>query len=127
MPARDQLRAVFEALDLDGRVWRIVLRGQGEHFASGGDIKGFREAPPEHVSKLVWNMRTPARIGKPVIAAARGYCFGIGFKVSLAYDFCLVTDTTLYVLPEQKLGQIPGSGGSARLPKMIGITAPRTL
>ena len=122
MPARDHLRVVFEALDLDERMWGIVLRGQGEHFVSGGDIKGFREAPPEHGSKLVWNMGTPARIGKPLIAAARGYCFGVGFKVSLAFDFRVVTDTTLYVLPEQKLGQIPGSGGSARLPKMVGIT-----
>jgi 2-oxoglutaroyl-CoA hydrolase len=33
-----------------------------------------------------------------------------------------VTETTLYALPEQKLGQIPGSGGSARLQKMVGIT-----
>ena len=33
-----------------------------------------------------------------------------------------MTDTTLYALPEQKLGQIPGSGGSARLQKMVGIT-----
>jgi len=34
----------------------------------------------------------------------------------------LVTTTTLYALPEQKLGQIPGSGGSARLQTMVGIT-----
>ena len=33
-----------------------------------------------------------------------------------------MTPTTLYALPEQKLGQIPGSGGSARLQKMVGIT-----
>ena len=122
MSAREQLRIVFEALDLDLRVRVIVLRGQGEHFSSGGDIKGFLEATPEHVSKLAWNMGTPARIGKPVIAAARGYCFGVGFEVSLACDFRLVTDTTLYALPEQKLGQIPGSGGSARLQKMLGIS-----
>ncbi|HJZ22394.1 MAG TPA: enoyl-CoA hydratase-related protein, partial [Bradyrhizobium sp.] len=37
-------------------------------------------------------------------------------------DFRLASETTLYALPEQKLGQIPGSGGSARLQKMIGIT-----
>src|SRR6185295_18239948 len=52
----------------------------------------------------------------------RGYCFGVGFEISLACDFRLVTPTTLYALPEQKLGQIPGSGGSARLQKMVGIT-----
>ena len=122
MHQRDQLRITFEALDADPRVRVIVLRAEGEHFSSGGDIKGFLEATPEHVSKLAWNIAAPARCGKPVVAAARGYCFGVGFEISLACDFRLVTDTTLYALPEQKLGQIPGSGGSARLQKMVGIT-----
>lgn len=122
MPQRDQLRLVFEALDADDRVRVIVLRAAGEHFSSGGDIRGFLEASPEHVSKLAWNIAAPARCAKPVIAANRGYCFGVGFEISLACDFRLCTDTTLYALPEQKLGQIPGSGGSARLQKMVGIT-----
>lgn len=122
MVQREQLRVVFEALDADERVRVIVLRSEGEHFSSGGDIRGFLESSPETVSKLAWNIAAPARCGKPVIAAARGYCFGVGFEISLACDFRLVTPTTLYALPEQKLGQIPGSGGSARLQKMVGIT-----
>ena len=122
MQARDQLRIVFEALDADEQIRVIVLRGAGEHFSSGGDIKGFLEASPEHVSKLAWNIAAPCRCSKPVIAAARGYCFGVGFEISLACDFRLATEKTLYALPEQKLGQIPGSGGSARLQKMVGIT-----
>jgi len=122
MPERDQLRLVFEALDADDRVRVIVLRAEGEHFSSGGDIKGFLEASPEHVSKLAWNIAAPARCSKPVIAANRGYCFGVGFEISLACDFRIVTETTQYALPEQKLGQIPGSGGAARLQKMVGIT-----
>lgn len=121
MPERDQLRVTFEALDADDRVRVIVLRAVGEHFSSGGDIKGFLEASPEHVSNLAWNVAAPTRCGKPVIAVNRGYCFGVGFELSLACDFRLVSDTCLYALPEQRLGQIPGSGGSARLQKMIGI------
>lgn len=122
MPQRDQLRAVFEQLDLDDRVRIIVLRAEGEHFSSGGNIRGFMEATPEHVSHLAWNIAAPARCSKPVIAANRGYCFGVGFEISLACDFRLVTPTTRYALPEQKLGQIPGSGGSARLQKIVGVT-----
>ena len=122
MPERDQLRATFEALDADPRVRIIVLRAVGEHFSSGGDIKGFLEASPEHVSKLAWNIAAPARCSKPVVAANRGYCFGVGFELSLACDFRIASETCLYALPEQRLGQIPGSGGSARLQKMIGIT-----
>ena len=122
MAQRDQLRLVFEALDEDARVRVIVLRAVGENFSSGGNIKGFMEASPEHVSKLAWNIAAPSRCSKPVIAANRGYCFGVGFELSLACDFRIASETCQYALPEQKLGQIPGSGGSARLQKMVGIT-----
>ena len=122
MAQRDQLRLVFEALDEDERVRVIVVKGEGQHFSSGGNIKGFLEASPEHVSHLAWNIAAPARCSKPVIAANRGYCFGVGFELSLACDFRIASETTLYALPEQKLGQIPGSGGSARLQKMVGVT-----
>ncbi|GJD88657.1 Carnitinyl-CoA dehydratase [Methylobacterium hispanicum] len=122
MPQRDEIRKAFEALDEDPRVRVIVLRAEGEHFSSGGYIKGFLEASPEHVSKLAWNIAAPARCTKPVIAANRGYTFGVGFEISLACDFRIVSETCRYALPEQKLGQIPGSGGSARLQKIVGIT-----
>src|SRR6202795_22543 len=122
MGQRDQLRLVFEALDEELRVRVIVLRAIGEHFSSGGNIRGFLEASPEHVSKLAWNIAAPSRCAKPVIAANRGYCFGVGFEMSLACDFRIVSETCQYALPEQRLGQIPGSGGSARLQKIIGIT-----
>src|SRR5712691_2754878 len=122
MPQRDQLRRAFEALDEDARVRVIVLRAVGEHFSSGGNIKGFMEASPEQVSKLAWNIAAPARCARPVIAANRGYCFGVGFELSLACDFRIVSETCFYALPEQRLGQIPGSGGSARLQKIVVIT-----
>jgi 2-oxoglutaroyl-CoA hydrolase len=122
MPQRDQLRLVFETLDEDGRVRVIVLRAAGEHFSSGGNIQGFMQASPEQVAKLAWNIAAPARCAKPVIAANRGYCFGVGFEISLACDFRIASETCQYALPEQRLGQIPGSGGSARLQKIVGIT-----
>src|SRR5215470_8314332 len=122
MGQRDQLRLVFEALDEDAQVRIIVLRAAGEHFSSGGNIAGFLQAAPEHDAKLAWNIAAPARCTKPVIAANRGYCFGVGFEISLSFDFRIASETCLYALPEQRLGQIPGSGGSARLQKIIGIT-----
>ncbi|HVC51900.1 MAG TPA: enoyl-CoA hydratase-related protein [Stellaceae bacterium] len=121
MPQRDELRAAFEALDADPQVRVIVVRGAGEHFSSGGEIRGFLAASPEHVSRLAWNIAAPTRCAKPVIAATRGYCFGVGFELALACDFRLASETCLYALPEQRLGQIPGSGGAARLQKMVGI------
>jgi 2-oxoglutaroyl-CoA hydrolase len=122
MPQREQLRLAFEALDEDALIRVVVLRAVGEHFSSGGNISGFLQASPEHVANLAWNMAAPARCRKPVIAANRGYCFGVGFEISLACDFRIASQTCLYALPEQRLGQIPGSGGAARLQKMVGIT-----
>ena len=122
MPQRDQLRRAFEALDEREEVRVVVLRAVGEHFSSGGYIKGFLESSPEVVSKLAWNIAAPARCSKPVIAANRGFTFGVGFEISLACDFRIASETTQYALPEQRLGQIPGSGGSARLQKIVGIT-----
>lgn len=121
MPQRDQLRLVFEELDHDDRVRVIVVRAIGENFSSGGNIKGFMEATPEHVSRLADNIAAPARCHKPVIAAIRGFCFGVGFELSLACDFRVCSETARFALPEQRIGQIPGSGGSIRLLHMIGI------
>ena len=120
MPQRDQLRLVFEALDVDEHVRIIVLRAEGEHFSSGGDIKGFMEASPEHVSKLAWNIAAPARCSKPVIAANRGYCFGVGFEISLACDFriasgsCFVRATRAETRPDTglwRVGTLAENGG----------------
>ena len=121
MPQREQLRQVFEELDRDDRIRVIVLRSEGEHFSSGGNIQGFLDSTPEAVSDLAANIAAPARCTKPVIAAIRGYCFGVGFELCLACDFRLCSKTALFALPEQRLAQIPGSGGSIRLLHMIGI------
>jgi 2-oxoglutaroyl-CoA hydrolase len=127
MGQRDQLRLVFEALDEDARARVIVLRATGEHFSSGGNIKGFLEASPEHVSKLAWNIAAPARCTKPVIAANRGYCFGVGFEISLACDFRIASETCVYALPEQRLGQIPDRAAPRVCRKSSASRAPKTL
>src|SRR6516164_2536421 len=99
MVEREQLRVAFEILDADPGVRVIVLRAMGEHFSSGGEIGGFLEAFPEHVSRLAWNIAAPARCTKPIDAVNRGYCFGVGFELSLACDFRLASETCLYALP----------------------------
>ena len=68
MPEREQLRVVFEELDRDAEVRVVVLRAEGEHFSSGGEIPGFLERSPEHVSELARNVAAPERCRKPVVA-----------------------------------------------------------
>ena len=121
MTQREQLRAVFEELDRNAAVRVIVVHAEGKNFSSGGEIKGFMEKSPEHVSELAKNVGAPERCHKPVIAAIHGFCFGVAFELSLACDFRIVTESAQVGLPEQRIGMIPGSGGSIRLLHMIGL------
>ena len=54
LEARAKARTA-EAIDRDERVRVIVLRAIGKNFSSGGFIRGFLEASPEHVSNLADN------------------------------------------------------------------------
>jgi 2-oxoglutaroyl-CoA hydrolase len=122
MRARDQLAHLFEELGRDEGVRAIVLTGAGEKaFTAGGDIAGFLEREPEELSRLAWNVAAPERCPKPVIAKLRGYAFGVGLELALACDFRIASDDVELGLPEVKIGMIPGSGGTQRLARMVGV------
>ena len=122
MPARDQLANLFEELGHDESVRAIVLTGAGEKaFTAGGDIAGFLEREPEELSRLAWNVAAPERCPKPVITKLRGYAFGVGLELALACDFRIASDDVELALPEVKIGMIPGSGGTQRLARMVGL------
>jgi 2-oxoglutaroyl-CoA hydrolase len=56
-----------------------------------------------------------------VIAKLKGYAFGVGLELALACDFRIAADDIQLALPEIKLGMIPGSGGTQRLARLIGL------
>jgi len=121
MPARDQLRGVFEELDRDDAVRFVVLTGAGGAFTAGGNIPGFLERSAWHVSRLADNVAAPERCTKPVLAALRGFCFGVGLELALACDFRLAAEDVQLGFPEVTIGMIPGSGGTQRLARLIGL------
>jgi 2-oxoglutaroyl-CoA hydrolase len=122
MAARDQLAGLFEELGSDDDVRVIVLTGAGDKaFTAGGDIPGFLEREPEELSRLAWNVAGPERCPKPVIAKLRGYAFGVGLELALACDFRVAADDVELSLPEVKIGMLPGSGGTQRLARMVGL------
>ncbi|GLT17434.1 fatty acid oxidation complex subunit alpha [Vibrio zhanjiangensis] len=59
----------------------------------------------------------------PVVAAIHGPCLGGGLELALACDYrvCTSSDKTRLGLPEVQLGLLPGSGGTQRLPRLIGL------
>jgi 2-oxoglutaroyl-CoA hydrolase len=121
MGARDELAQVFAELGRDDSVRAVVLAGAGEAFTAGGDIAGFLQREPEEVSRLAWNVAAPERCPKPVIARLHGYAFGVGLELALACDFRIAAEGTQLALPEVRLGMIPGSGGTQRLARLVGL------
>jgi len=121
MLARDQLREVFEQLDADEAVRFVVLTGAGGAFSAGGDIPGFLQKSAWDVSRLAHNVAAPERCTKVVIARLEGYVFGVGLELALACDFRLAADDVQLALPEATIGMIPGSGGTQRLARLVGL------
>ena len=119
--ARAHLDEVFRELGADESVRFVVVTGAGGAFTAGGDIAAFLEASPEELSRLHWNVAAPERCPKPVIAKLQGYAFGVGLELALACDFRIAADDVELALPEVKLGMIPGSGGTQRLVRLIGL------
>ena len=121
MAARGQLSHLFAELDADDGVRFVVLTGAAGTFTAGGNIAGFLEASPWEVSQLARNVAAPERCSKPVIARLGGYVFGVGFELALACDFRIAAEDVQLALPEATIGMIPGSGGTQRLARMIGL------
>jgi 2-oxoglutaroyl-CoA hydrolase len=119
---RQQMAERFAGIDADDQVRVAVIRSAGEHFSSGGDIAGFMEVDPVDFTDLGHNVTAAARSPKPVIAAIDGYCFGVGLEIALSCDIRLATTRSQFALPEIKLGMIPGSGGTQRLSRLIGLS-----
>jgi len=112
----------FAEIDADDDIQVVVITADGEHFSSGGDIAGFMEVDPIDFTDLGHNVTAPARSPKPVIAAVDGYCFGVGLELALSTDIRVATTRSEFALPEMRLGMIPGSGGTQRLARLIGLS-----
>lgn len=122
MEMRAQMAERFAEIDADREIRAVVIRGDGEHFTSGGDIAGFMEVEPFDLTDLGHDITAGSRSPKPVIAAIDGYCFGVGLELVLSTDIRLATQRSSFALPEMKLGMMPGSGGTQRLSRLIGLS-----
>lgn len=128
MTARQELADLFDELSGDDAIRVILLTGTGdEAFSAGGDVMGFLRTAPATLSRLAWNVAAPERCPKPVIAKLRGYVLGVGLELALASDFRIAADNAELGLPEIRLGMIPGSGGTQRLSRMIGLGRAKNL
>ncbi|MGF6947604.1 2-oxoglutaroyl-CoA hydrolase [Neobacillus sp. B4I6] len=123
MLGRVQLKEIFEELNKDDEVRVIIIKGEGDVcFSAGGSIPEFMATHQEKLSHLAENVAAPEQSPKPVIAQLQGYTFGVGLELAMACDFRIAAEDTLLALPEMNLGMIPGSGGTQRIAKIVGLT-----
>jgi enoyl-CoA hydratase/carnithine racemase len=125
---RDALRAIEAADD----VRAVVVSGRGERaFSAGSHVGEFEEQAGEagrdrhQLDQDVW--RELAELPMPTIAAIEGHCLGGGLELALCCDIRIASETAKLGLPEVKLAVIPGSGGTQRLPRVVGATRAKEL
>ena len=118
MEVRQAIRRAIAEASSNANVQAVIIGGSGKLFSAGADITEFNKTPQHpQLFELVSEIE---RSGKPVIAVIHGACLGGGLEVALACHYRIATAAAMFGLPEVKLGLLPGSGGTQRLPRLIG-------
>ncbi len=120
---REEFPGLFRDLDADASVRVIVVRGAGgKAFSAGGDLAEFLTLAPADLEQWGDTLTAAERCRKPVVAAIDGFAMGAGLELALACDIRLATRRSEFAFPEIRLGMIPGSGGTQRALRLIGMT-----
>jgi 3-hydroxyacyl-CoA dehydrogenase / enoyl-CoA hydratase / 3-hydroxybutyryl-CoA epimerase len=125
----EEMRAAFDEIERDTSiVGAVLISGKSDNFIAGADIEQFLEfktaEEAEQASYTGQKMLSRLeRLRVPVVAAIHGACLGGGLETALACAWRVATEhpKTVLGLPEVQLGLIPGTGGTQRLPKLIGL------
>ncbi len=106
----------------------ILHSGKPDNFVAGADVRMLDACQSEQEAQALAAkgqemFQQLADLPFPVVAAIHGPCLGGGLELALACDYrvCTDDDKTRIGLPEVQLGLLPGSGGTQRLPRLIGL------
>src|SRR6266480_2853538 len=122
----DELDAAIEEARRDDAVKAILLRSANEKFFSAGaDVSVFAKSGLDEQNAFVVcandAMGKFESTPKVVVAAINGHCLGGGLEMALCCDFRVAAEGSYRIgLPEVTLGLLPGTGGTQRLPRLIG-------
>lgn len=122
----DEVRDALALVDRDDEIKVLIITGAGKGFQAGADIRELNVMTPMAI--LRWNegvVRINAAVEKlrqPVIAAINGIAMGGGLELAISCQLRVAVEGAKLGLPEVKLGIIPGTGGTQRLPRLVGKT-----
>src|SRR5207253_4446844 len=122
----EELEAAIEDARRDDAVKAILLRSASEKFFSAGaDVSVFAKSGLDEQNAFVVcaneAMGKFESTPKVVVAAINGHCLGGGLEMALCCDFRIAGEGSYRIgLPEVSLGLLPGTGGTQRLPRLIG-------
>lgn len=119
-----ELDAIIEDVRLDTDVNVMILTGSEKIFSAGADIKMLKQSDPAYKAAFCLHCQETLmeieRIPKIVIAALNGHCVGGGLEIAMACDLRFMRSGGQIGLPEVTLGVLPGTGGTQRLPRLVG-------
>ncbi|MAY88221.1 MAG: enoyl-CoA hydratase [Pseudooceanicola sp.] len=116
------LVAQLERFMSDESAIGLVVCAAGRTFVAGGDIADF-ERPDFSARPLNDCLLRLEASERPVVAAVHGTTLGGGLELAMACHHRIADAETRFGLPEIKLGLIPGSHGTQRLPRLVGLEA----
>jgi enoyl-CoA hydratase/carnithine racemase len=110
----------------------VVLTGAGDRaFCAGADLKERARMSAEDVHRFHAGLRDALRglerAPQVFVAAVNGAALGGGLELALACDLRVAAEAAELGLPEVSLGIIPGGGGTARLPRLVGVSRAKDL
>lgn len=117
-------RELMGAAD-DDTIRCVVLAGNEKVFAAGADLGELeRSDGKEPIAGPRWNAwACIAGFPKQLVAAVEGWCLGAGCELMLRCDIVVAAENARIGQPETNLGIIPGAGGTALLPRLVGRAA----
>ena len=126
---------LLQELAADDGLRALVVTGGGERaFCAGSDIREFPEFFERRLDPVKSKVepenemyRRLAEFPVPTVAAVNGTALGGGLELALACDLIVTEDRARLGLPELRLGVFPGSGGTFRLARRIGLGRAREL
>ncbi len=103
----------------DPEVKAVLVIGSSKVFSGGADIREFNKPMTPPNLPEVNDMQDAMQ--KPLVAAIGGFALGGGLELALGCHYRIAAPKALLGLPEVKLGILPGSGGTQRLPRLIPV------